>query len=553
MMVRCTPRKLYKMVRPETTLLPLVLTACLHASPLAAAEEEEFAPEATPQATLASGRVVLGEPLAQEAALTLYYDSNPQPLWFTQAGFANRQKLLAFIQSIEDEGLLPQDYHLNALSTHCSADSMTVELQNNCDLLLSDGFITLANHLANGKVNPTSLTPEWKTQTKLASLGPLLSDVSKGRDPLELLAALRPKSADYQALRAEIPKLRARLADAPPWEALALKPAIKVDMEDARLGPIIERLMYWGDLPKNYQSTGRYEAQLQEAIKHFQKRMSLDVDAVIGKSTLVALNASPEFRMQQLVGNLERWRWLPEDLGRKYLLVNIPSFELKGVIDNQVVLKKPVIVGRNYRRTPIFSSKINNLIFNPTWTVPPKLAVEDKLPEIQKDPTFFAKLGITVYERDRVVDVAGVNWRRLGKGNFPFRLVQQPGPQNALGQVKFMIPNTDDIYLHDTNTRNLFNRAERAFSSGCIRVHKPLELVEWILGEQGWDMEKIQETVDMGITQTIAVKHPVPVHLEYWTVVLDDEGNVSYRTDLYERDTALWRALRQPITAPVVH
>jgi len=541
------------MVRSDVTLLPLLFTACLHASPLAAAEDEEFAPEAIPQATLASGRVVLGEPLAQEATLTAYYDSNPNPLWYTQAGYPNRQKLLAFISASEDEGLLPQDYHLNAISTHCSGDSMAVELQKNCDLLLSDGFITLANHLANGKVNPTSLTPEWKTQTKLVNLGPLLSEVSKGRDPVELLAALRPKSADYQALRAEIPKLRARLADAPPWEPLALKPTIKVDMEDARLGPIIERLMYWGDLPKSYQSTGRYESQLQEAIKHFQKRLSLDVDAVIGKSTLVALNASPEFRLQQLVGNLERWRWLPEDLGHKYLLVNIPSFELKGVIDNQVVLKKPVIVGRNYRRTPIFSSKINNLIFNPSWTVPPKLAVEDKLPEIQKDPTFFAKLGITVYERDRVVDVAGVNWRRLGKGNFPFRLVQQPGPQNALGQVKFMIPNTDDIYLHDTNTRNLFSKAERAFSSGCIRVHKPLELAEWILGDQGWDMEKIQETVDMGITQTIAVKHPVPVHLEYWTVVLDDEGNVSYRTDLYDRDAALWRALRQPITAPVVN
>ncbi|HMW50312.1 MAG TPA: L,D-transpeptidase family protein, partial [Cellvibrionaceae bacterium] len=368
------------MVRSDTTLLPLLLTACLHAALIAAAEEEEFAPEATPQATLAAGRVVLGEPLAQEATLTTYYDSNPQPLWYTQASYPNRQKLLAFIQSSEDEGLLPQDYHLNALTTGCSGDSMTAELQKNCDWLLSDGFITLANHLANGKVNPTSLTPEWKTQTKLANLGPLLSDISKGRDPIELLAGLRPKSPEYQALRAEIPKLRARLADAPPWEPLALKPAIKIDMEDARLGPIIERLMYWGDLPKTYQSTGRYEAQLQEAIKHFQRRMSLDVDAVIGKSTLVALNASPEFRLQQLVGNLERWRWLPEDLGHKYLLVNIPSFELKGVIDNQVVLKKPVIVGRNYRRTPIFSSKINNLIFNPSWTVPPKLAVEDKLP-----------------------------------------------------------------------------------------------------------------------------------------------------------------------------
>ncbi len=541
------------MVRPENTLLPLLLSACLHAGPIAAAEEEEFAPEAAPQATLAAGRVILGEPLAQEVPVLTFYESGPQPLWYSQAGFPMRQKLLAFIQGIEDEGLLPQDYHAIALSAQCSGDTMSAELQKNCDMLLSDGFLTLANHLAHGKINPTSLTPEWKTQTKLADLGPLLSDVSKGRDPLEILASLRPKSQEYQALRAEIPKLRARLADAPPWEPLPLKPSIKPDMEDGRLGPIIERLMYWGDLPKTYQSTGRYEAQLQAAVKQFQKRMSLDVDAVIGKSTLVALNASPEFRLQQLVGNLERWRWLPKDLGHKYLLVNIPSFELKGVIDNQVVLKKPVIVGRNQRRTPIFSSKINNLIFNPTWTVPPKLAVEDKLPEIQKDPNFFAKLGITVYERDRVVDVAGVNWRRLGKGNFPFRLVQQPGPQNALGQVKFMIPNTDDIYLHDTNTRNLFSRAERAFSSGCIRVHKPLELALWILGDQGWDMEKIQETIDMGFTQAIGVKRPVPVHLEYWTVVLDDEGNVSYRTDLYERDPALWQALRQPITAPVIH
>ncbi|HEY6527719.1 MAG TPA: L,D-transpeptidase family protein [Cellvibrionaceae bacterium] len=537
-------------VRTQLTLL-LLLSAYLCSVPLQAAEEE-FAPEAVPQATLASGSLLLGEPLAQEPILSAYYTEHPDPIWYTQAAYPKRQKLLAFISSIADEGLLPQDYHLNALVANCGGEIMTRGLQKNCDLVLSDGFLTLANHLANGKVNPTSLTPEWKTQTKLVDLGPLLGEVGKGVDAVDLVVSLRPKSAEYQAIRAEIPKLRARLAEAPPWEPMPLKPSIKVDMEDARLGPIIERLMYWGDLARTYQSSGRLDSQLQEAIKNFQKRTGLDIDAVIGKSTLVALNASPEFRMQQLIGNLERWRWLPDDLGHKYLLVNIPSFELKGVIDNQVVLKKPVIVGRNYRRTPIFSSRINNLIFNPTWTVPPKLAIEDKLPEIQKDPQFFAKLGITVYERDRVVDVAAVNWRRLGKGNFPFRLVQQPGPQNALGQVKFMIPNTDDIYLHDTSSRNLFSRAERAFSSGCIRVHKPLELAFWILGEQGWTMEKIEETVELGATQAVAVRQPVPVHLEYWTVILDDEGKVSYRNDLYERDTALWRALHQPIIAPVI-
>lgn len=552
-MVRCNSRMLHRFVHPTKVLVPLAMYCCLQMPHgWAADEEDDFAPEAVPEATTAAGRSILGEPLAHESAIMSHYDSHPEVLWYTQNAYPNRRKLLSFIGSIADEGLLPQDYHLAALERHCSADSMTLELQKNCDLLLSDGFITLANHLANGKVNPTSLTPEWKTQTKVINLNPLLGDILKGADAVELLTALRPKSAEYQALREGIPKLRARLGDAPPWESLPLKPSIKKDMEDARLGPIIERLMYWGDLPKSYQSTGTYDSQLQDAVGRFQKRSSLDVDKVIGRSTLIALNASPEFHLRQLVGNLERWRWLPKDLGRKYILVNIPSFELKGVIDDQVVLKKPVIVGRNYRRTPIFSSRISHLIVNPTWTVPSKLAVEDKLPEIQKDPNFFAKLGITVYERDRIVNVSGVNWHRLGKGNFPFRLVQQPGPQNALGRVKFMIPNTDDIYLHDTNTPNLFNRAERAFSSGCIRVHNPLELAQWILGEQGWDLEKIQEAIDTGPTQTISVKHPVPMHLEYWTVVLDDEGKLSHRTDLYDRDTALWQALNKSIITPAL-
>ncbi|RYD90046.1 MAG: hypothetical protein EOP50_16610, partial [Sphingobacteriales bacterium] len=283
-MVRCTPRMLRQMAHPTTPLPLLFLTAFLHASPLLAAEEE-FAPEAVPQATLASGSLLLGEPLAQEPILSAYYSAHPDPLWYTQAAYPNRQKLLAFISGIADEGLLPQDYHLNTLGANCGGEIMTRELQRNCDLLLSDGFLTLANHLANGKVNPTSLTPEWKTQTKLIDLGPLLGEIGRGVDAVDLLVSLRPKSAEYQAIRTEIPKLRARLAEAPPWEPLPLKPSIKVDMEDARLGPIIERLMYWGDLAKTYQSSGRLDTQLQDAVKNFQKRTGLDIDAVIGKST----------------------------------------------------------------------------------------------------------------------------------------------------------------------------------------------------------------------------------------------------------------------------
>jgi L,D-transpeptidase YcbB len=517
------------------------------AEPQARTAEPELATPAEAQAA-AQAVMVLGEPLHNAASvLPSYSEPGSKALWFTASGNDASRPLLDFIANIHRDGLLPADYHQDALQRHCQSAKLTPELTNDCELLMADAFFTLADHLANGKVDPQSLTPEWKAKVKIQTVAPLFTALRQGQNAVDLLKSLRPKAPEYAAMMEELPKLQARLANVPAWPALALKPSIKDDMEDTRLPAIIERLQFWGDLDAQYTPSGRLDDTLQVALKQFQSRHGLETDGLAGKTTLQALNASPEFRLQQLISNLERWRWQAEDLGHKHIIVNIPSYELTGVIDNQVVLKKPVIVGRDTRRTPIFSSRISHIILNPNWNVPTKLAVEDKLPEIQRDPQFFSKLGITVYERDRVVDPAGVNWRRLGKGNFPFRLVQQPGPQNALGQVKFVIPNTDDIYLHDTPTRNLFNRGERAFSSGCIRVHKPMELALWLVAEQGWDTTKLDTQLAEGTTQTLSLKQPVPVHLRYWTVILDDQQQIRFRHDLYDRDLALWKALQQPL------
>ncbi len=489
---------------------------------------------------------VLGETLVASSDLLEVYQTNTN-FWLIDGQLAPQTgAMLDAIAQVEIEGLLPTDYHQSALQAHCTPTTFTPPDAPACELLFSDAFLTLAHHLASGKVAPESLTPEWKRKSPPIQAAPLMQQLKGGKTVAELLSLLRPKAPEYAALMAELKIMRERSTRAPEWPAMANTPAIKAQMEDPRLPLITERLKFWGDLPQDYVGTQSYDATLQAGIKHFQQRNGLDDDGVIGKSSLQALNLGPSHRVKQLIGNLERWRWLPEDLGQKYIMVNIPSFELKVVVGNQVVLHKPVIVGRSARHTPIFSSRINRLIFNPTWTVPTKIAVEDKLPEIRRDPDFLQKLGIVVYERDRVVDPAGVNWRRLNKNNFPFRLVQQPGPQNALGQVKFVIPNTDDIYMHDTPTRNLFSRAERAFSSGCIRVHKPLELVEWLLAAQDWDMAKIEAAIATGETQAIELKIPVPVHLEYWTAILDGTGAIAFRTDLYDRDLSLWQALQSP-------
>jgi len=245
---------------------------------------------------------------------------------------------------------------------------------------------------------------------------------------------------------------------------------------------------------------------------------------------------------------MERWRWLDENMGNRFLIVNIANYDLRIFQDNEVVFQKPVIVGRNYRKTPVFSDKIRYLVLNPTWTVPQKLAIEDKLPEIKKNPEYLSKLGFTLYQlgTTNVVDPASVDWKSLKK-SFPYRMVQSPGPQNALGQVKFMFPNAYDVYLHDTPARELFSKTERAFSSGCIRVSDPIELVEFLLKDQGWSRERIDEVLASKLTQTVNLSSPMPVHLEYWTAWVDKIGKLHFRNDIYERNPDLWRALNQAI------
>lgn len=291
-----------------------------------------------------------------------------------------------------------------------------------------------------------------------------------------------------------------------------------------------------------------FDDALKQATIVFQKRHGLDPDGVVGRATRAALNVSVESRIAQIMLNMERWRWMPDDLGERHVLVNIPAFSLQGIENGRIRTEMRVVVGKEYRRTPVFSDRISYLELNPFWYVPPKIAANDVLPKILADPTYVTSAGFSVLDgwgaNAQTLDPAAIEWSVLGPGKFPYKLRQNPGPQNALGRVKFMFPNKHDVYLHDSPARELFGRTLRTFSSGCIRVERPLDLAAFILDDQaGWRRADIEQAITGKDTRIVRLDTPVPVHLTYFTAWSSEDGTVNFRQDIYGRDSALAKAL----------
>ncbi|MDX1634592.1 MAG: L,D-transpeptidase family protein [Marinobacter sp.] len=555
-----------------STFLALGLT--LWSSALLASEELRQRLEALNQGHPVTA---FGEPLmAREALFNFYHERAYTPAWDSAD---HRRQMVAAIARAAEDGLEPNDYHVAPLRDLLEQplESLQPTERVDLDLLLSDSFLMLASHLLEGKVNPESIDAEWLANRRQRLMAPVLTEALASADLTSQLAALRPAQAGYAALLAARASLLPLLTL--DWSPLPAGPALKPGMVDDRVPALRQRLVALGDLPPEAVSedtaelavdpvaedlTGLpavlpetadarlYDEALQASVRRFQARHGLEDDAVVGRDTLSALNVSPGRRLQQVDLNLERWRWLPDQLGDTHVMVNIAGFEMRVMANGEERLRKRVIVGRPYRRTPVFSDQIRYLVFNPTWTVPRKLMVQDKLPEIIADPDYLNRLGFTVYDgwgADRqVVDPLSIDWTALTPRNFPYQLVQEPGPENALGQVKFMFPNKFDVYLHDTPARDLFSQTERSFSSGCIRVEDPLTLAAILLADDpAWTPERIQQLVDSKKLTTVTLKKPVPVHLEYWTAWVDEAGHLHFRKDIYQRDDRLLLALRTPL------
>lgn len=505
-----------------------------------------------------------GEPICALQQIPLFYAERQfMPVWIDEGGLGSMGH--DFIRSLErssQDGLLPEDYHLGAIHAMLREMEAQASLPTGhkadqwarMDLLLTDAFLLLSSHLSGGRVNPETMHKDWIISGNRVDIMAALNGALDEGQIEPSLDRLRPTHKGYAGLRQALNQLSA-IDQLGGWPSVPAGPTIRPNERDARVPALRDRLEKGGDLAMGEppMDPELMDPDLVDSLKKFQARHGLEPDGALGKRTLEELNVTVQERIRQIELNLERWRWLPKQPGERYIAVNIADFSLMVVERQEIALTMRVVVGRPARRTPVFSSPMTYMVINPYWTVPPTIATEDMLPKAIEDPGYFDSQSIKVYygwdEGNAAIDPRQINWGLYSKGNFPFRLVQEPGPGNALGHLKFMFPNRFSVYLHDTPNRKLFGKVQRDFSSGCIRVEDPVALAEYLLKDNpNWSTEKLRAAIKKNQQQIVTITPSVPVHLLYMTAWLNGNGEVQFRKDIYKRDVQLDQVLkrRQP-------
>ena len=483
------------------------------------------------------------------------------PVWVDAHGLSpHGESLFAAIGKSDDDGLESDRYLLPFLreARRDSVDfSDTIRLNDpkrclRLDVALTDGVLRYAQHLSQGRVTPESLSPQWLARRRVstrdipAELAQALSE-----DRLKAyIESLHPKGQAYRRLRKTLQQYL-QIMRSGGWPVIAPGPTLQRGDKGFRVEALTQRLKITDDWsPDMPEDPAEYDEIVEAAVKRFQRRHGLRADGRVGKRTRTELNIPVEQRITQLQLNMERWRWFPDSLGDRYLLVNIPAFELSVVEGDTQIESMRAIVGRKRRQTPILSGRMTYLELNPFWNIPRKIARRDILPKAVSDPTYLTRQGIKIFdswdEQARELDPTGITWENLSADYFPYRLRQDPSEVNALGRVKFIFPNPQSVYIHDTPGKALFNRQQRNLSSGCVRLETPLVLAQYLLREQGWDLTRLETIIENEQRQTVLLDNPIPVHLVYFTAWVEANGRVNFREDIYERDRRLQFALRTP-------
>jgi murein L,D-transpeptidase YcbB/YkuD len=500
------------------------------------------APAAALKAALA--RELAGVPEAERTAIDGFFAARDYAPFWTEPGSDRAEALIAALEASGAQGLPSARYDPAALTALFDAPGDAEAATR--EIAASRASLRFAGDLGAGILDPSAVNENITRNPARPSPAALMARLGSG--PLDaVLADLAPASPDYARLVAEKARLEA-LARAEDWgPAVTDGPTLHPGDSGPRVAELRARLARLGYVVPDAETVGtRFDPALEQAVKAFQRDYGLNDDGVVGALTLAAVNAPAETRLAQVVVNLERIRWMPRDLGERYLYVNIPDFTAKLVEGGAAVWESKVVVGKaQVTETAEFSDVVEYIVVNPTWHIPDSIAIRDYLPKLQRDQMVLKRQGIDLMTRGgTVINPKLVDFRQYTPENFPFRIKQRPSEDNALGQVKFMFPNQHSIYMHDTPHREYFARDVRAYSNGCIRLEKPTELAEALLAGQVPDpAASFAGWVAADAEKHVTLARPVPVHIVYRTVFFDEDGTVRYRPDVYGRDAQIFEAL----------
>lgn len=471
-----------------------------------------------------------------------YQNRGMRPIWVRGFGsFQPRvQGILGVLGESWTHGLNPKQYHLERLKELQAG--LNTENRLELDLLLSDAVIRYARDLTGMRGQSKSrdnMVTYWRDPLNDAQILELVGDAA---NPVEKLRGLEPSHNLYHSLRTEL----VRLASLPPEQdskPIAIKGALKPGKAYPQIPAVRARL----GLPPAAENETFYDEPLAVEVMKLQKAYHLETNGVITGRTLDIINVTNDAKIWQIMSNMERLRWIAPGRPDKYVLVNIPSATLWAVEDGDVKLEMPVIIGKTARPTYSFKTEITGVRFNPNWTVPPTIKNKDFLPMLQQDPQVLLKRGIRIMYQGKEVDPTKVKWSTVTPKHLSqVRMIQNPGDENPLGKVRVIMENPYNIYLHDTNHREMFGQDDRALSSGCIRVAEPEKLADFILEDNdGWSWNKLEKTIASGRMRDVPTEKPLPVYITYQTVWLDSDGRLVYGTDVYGQDEILAQMLRK--------
>jgi murein L,D-transpeptidase YcbB/YkuD len=506
-----------------------------------------------------------GELICASDALPRFYEHRLfSPAWSDGDGpLSLADAFIRRVENAERDGLRGGDYHLNAIifllnglrAVRANEGFLDPVDLADLDLLLTDAFLVYSSHLLSGRVDPERIRAEWHVKGRKADLAAILESAIDSRQIDKALDDLSPPHPGYARLRQALSYYRT-IPGRGEWQKIPDQRKMQRGDAGSQVAALRNRLTILGDLGSNNSRDGNvFDEEVENAVKRFQGRHGLIPDGIVGRTTFGDLNIRPEERIKQIEANMERWRWLPEAMGDRYVFVNVANFELGVVEGSDHVMTMRAIVGKHYQRTPVFSAKMTHLVLNPYWNIPVGIAVKEMLPLIRKDLDYLKKNNIKVFlvqgSQKTEVDPASVDWASVRSKGFNYFFRQEAGPMNALGRIKFMFPNKFNVYLHDTPHKELLQRPVRQFSHGCIRVEKPLELAEYLLrGDPRWTQENLLRALDGSLDRAVKLPQPIEVHVLYWTAWVDEDGTLQFRNDVYGRDKLVARALEEEPPRP---